>query len=431
VGRDDNTITNTPVRHYSLLSRLVYPFGMTSTIVIVGGGQAGAQAVDTLRREGFGGRLVLVCDEPVLPYQRPPLSKKFLSAELAADRLPFRHRPFYDEHRVELMLGTKVVHLDAAVRRLTLDQGSPLQYDRLLLCLGAISRRLTCPGAELPGVHYLRALADVAPIQAGLKSGARVVVIGGGYIGLETAATACHMGCEVTVLEMADRIMNRVVAPTVSQYFAGQHRAKGIKLLCDQRVVRLEGADRVQRVVCTDGSAHAADVVVVGVGAMANAQLAQDAGIHCDNGIVVDENCRTSDAAIFAAGDCTNHPSPHYGRRVRLESVDNAFEQAKTAALNMLDKPAAHDRIPWFWSDQFHDKLLIVGLSQDHDTQILRGDPASGVFSVCYLKGRELLALESINNAKDYMAARKLIAERTPMDLAKMASPAVALKEAV
>jgi 3-phenylpropionate/trans-cinnamate dioxygenase ferredoxin reductase subunit len=170
---------------------------------------------------------------------------------------------------------------------------------------------------------------------------------------------------------------------------------------------------------------------VVGVGALANVQLAQDAGLHCDNGVVVDEYCRTSDAAIFAAGDCTNHPSPRYGRRVRLESVDNAFEQAKAAALNMLDKPTLHDRVPWFWSDQFHNKLMIVGLAQDCDTQVLRGDPASGSFSHCYLKGRELLAVETVNQAKDYMAARKLIAERAAMDLAKLPNPAVPLKEAV
>jgi 3-phenylpropionate/trans-cinnamate dioxygenase ferredoxin reductase subunit len=404
---------------------------MTSNIVIVGGGQAGAQAVDTLRREGYAGRLVLVSDEPELPYQRPPLSKKFLSAELAADRLPFRHRPFYDEHRVEMMLGTKVVHVDPHRRRLTLDQGEPLSYERLLLCLGATSRHLSCPGADLPGVHYLRTVADVVPIRAAFVPGARAVIIGGGYIGLETAATGRKMGCEVTVLEMADRVMNRVVAPVVSEYFAAEHRAQGITLLCDQRVVRLEGTARVEYVVCADGSRHPADVVVVGVGALANTQLAQAAGLHCDNGVVVDEYCRSSDAAIFAAGDCTNHPSPRYGRRVRLESVDNAFEQAKAAALNMLDKPTLHDRVPWFWSDQFHNKLMIVGLAQDYDTQVLRGDPASGSFSVCYLKGRELLAVETINQAKDYMGARKLIAERAAMDLTKLPRLEVPLKEAV
>jgi 3-phenylpropionate/trans-cinnamate dioxygenase ferredoxin reductase component len=404
---------------------------MISTILIIGGGQAGAQAVDTLRREGFGGRLVLIGDEPGLPYQRPPLSKKYLCGEMAADRLLFRHRSFYDEHRVELKLGKRAVRLDTAARQVELADGEQLSYDRLLLCLGAESRRLTCPGAALPGVHYLRALADIAPIQAGFKPQARVVIIGGGYIGLETAATCRKMGCEVTVLEMADRVMNRVVAPAVSQYFAREHGAHGVTIICDTRVVCLEGEGRVERVVCADGTRHAADMVIVGVGAVATTELASVAGLACDNGIVVDEYCRTSDAAIYAAGDCTNHPSLRFGRRVRLESVDNAFEQAKSAALNLLGRPVAHDRVPWFWSDQFDDKLLIVGLSQDYDRQVLRGDPASRSFSVCYLKGRELLAVEAVNHSRDYMAARKLIADRTLMDVERLADGQIALKEAV
>jgi 3-phenylpropionate/trans-cinnamate dioxygenase ferredoxin reductase component len=404
---------------------------VSSTILIIGGGQAGAQAIDTLRREGFGGRLVLIGDEPELPYQRPPLSKKYLSGEMAADRLLFRHRSFYDEHRVELKLGCRAVRLDTAARQVELADGETLTYDRLLLCLGAESRRLTCPGATLAGVHYLRGLADVAPIQTGFKPQARVVVIGGGYIGLETAATCRKMGCEVTVLEMADRIMNRVVAPSVSQYFAQEHQTHGVNVICDTRVIRLEGAGRVEQVVCADGSSHAADLVIVGVGAVATTELASNAGLTCDNGIVVDEYCRTSDAAIYAAGDCTNHPSPRFGRRVRLESVDNAFEQAKTAALNLLDRAVAHDRVPWFWSDQFDNKLLIVGLSQDYDRQVLRGDPASRSFSICYLKGRELLAVEAVNHSKDYMAARKLIAERALMRVEVLADSGLALKEAV
>jgi 3-phenylpropionate/trans-cinnamate dioxygenase ferredoxin reductase subunit len=404
---------------------------MISTILIIGGGQAGAQAIDTLRREGFRGRLVLIGDEPELPYQRPPLSKKYLSGEMAADRLPFRHRAFYDEHRVELKLGRRAVRLDPAARQVELADGEQLTYDRLLLCLGAESRQLTCPGAALAGVHYLRGLADVAPIQAGFKPQARVVIIGGGYIGLETAATCRKMGCEVTVLEMADRVMNRVAAPSVSQYFAQEHRAHGITLICDTRVVCLEGQGRVENVVCADGTRHAADLVIVGVGAVATTELASAAGLACDNGIVVDEYCRTSDALIYAAGDCTNHPSPRFGRRVRLESVDNAFEQAKTASLNLLDRPVVHDRVPWFWSDQFDNKLLIVGLSQDYDRLVLRGDPASRSFSVCYLKGRELLAVEAVNHSKDYMAARKLIAERALFDVGKLADSELALKEAI
>ena len=374
---------------------------------------------------------MLIGDEPQLPYQRPPLSKKYLCGDMAAERLLFRHQAFYDEHRIELKLGRQAVRLDAAARQVELAGGEILTYDRLLLCLGAESRRLTCTGATLAGVHYLRSLADVAPIQAGFKPQARVVIIGGGYIGLETAATCRKMGCEVTVLEMADRIMNRVVAPSVSQYFAAEHRLHGVNILCDMRVIRLEGRERVERVVCADGSSHEADLVIVGVGAVATTELARTAGLACDNGIVVDEYCRTSDAAIYAAGDCTNHPSPHFGRRVRLESVDNAFEQAKTAALNMLDRPVAHDRVPWFWSDQFDNKLLIVGLSQDYDRQVLRGDPASRSFSVCYLKGSELLAVEAVNHSKDYMAARKLIAERTPLKADKLADGSLALKDAV
>ena len=251
---------------------------MLSTILIVGGGQAGAQAVDTLRREGYGGRLILVSDEPQLPYQRPPLSKKFLSGELAAERLPFRHQPFYDEHRIELKLGVRATKLYPATRRVALSNGEEVVYDRLLLGLGAASRQLTCPGADLPGVHYLRNIADVSQIQAGLKRGARTVIIGGGYIGLETAATARNAGCAVTVLEMADRVMNRVVASNVSEYFAHEHRTQGVKIVCNTRVMRLEGASRVERVVCADGSTYEADLLVVGVGAVANMQLAVDAG---------------------------------------------------------------------------------------------------------------------------------------------------------
>jgi 3-phenylpropionate/trans-cinnamate dioxygenase ferredoxin reductase subunit len=257
------------------------------------------------------------------------------------------------------------------------------------------------------------------------------VIIGGGYIGLETAATARKMGCAVTILEMADRVMNRVVASNVSEYFAHEHRAQGVNIICNTRVVRLEGRSKVERVICADGSTHEADLLVVGVGAVANMQLARDAGLTCDNGIVVDEYCRTSDSAIYAAGDCTNHPSLRFEMRVRLESVDNAFEQAKAAALNMLERPTVHDRVPWFWSDQFDNKLLIVGLSQGHDQQVTRGDPATRSFTVCYLKGGELQAVEAVNHSKDYMAARKLIADRARPDLDKLGNPLVTLRDSV
>jgi 3-phenylpropionate/trans-cinnamate dioxygenase ferredoxin reductase subunit len=402
---------------------------MIATIVIVGGGQAGAQAVDTLRREGFTRRLVLISDESVLPYQRPPLSKKFLSGEMAVERLLFRHRGFYDEHAVELKLGVRATHIEAAARRVRLSNGEEIDYDRLLLCTGALPRRMSCPGSNLAGVNYLRTVEDAAAIATGLQPGARVVIVGGGYIGLEIAATAREMGCAVAVLEMADRVMNRVVASRVSEYFEHEHRTQGVKIICNTRVVRFEGTGRVERVVCADGSMHPADLLVVGVGAIANTQVAADAGLKCDNGIVVDEFCRTSDPAIFAAGDCSNFFSPRYQSRVRLESVDNAFEQSKAAALNMLDRPMAYDRVPWFWSDQYDNKLLIAGLSSGHDQQLTRGDPATRSFSICYLKGGELLAVEAINHSKDYMAARKLIAERFRPDLDKLANFQIALKD--
>ncbi|HEY2675579.1 MAG TPA: FAD-dependent oxidoreductase [Steroidobacteraceae bacterium] len=401
------------------------------SMVIIGGGQAGAQAVDTLRREGFRGRLVLIGEEEMLPYQRPPLSKKFLSGELELDRLLFRHRAFYDEHSIELKLGVRATGIAAGARRVTLSSGEEIAYDRLLLCLGSVPRLLSCPGSDLPGIHYLRAVADVAAIQQGLTPGARVVIVGGGYIGLETAATARHLGCAVTVLEMADRVMNRVVASNVSEYFAHEHRTQGVKVVCNSRVVRLEGSGRVQHVICADGSTYEADLLIVGVGVVANSRLAEDAGLKCDNGIVVDECCRTSDPAILAAGDCTNYFAPRYQVRVRLESVDNAFEQSKVAALNMLGRDATYDRVPWFWSDQFDNKLLIVGISQGHDQVLTRGDPATRSFSVCYIKGGELLAVEAINHSKDYMAGRKLIAERLRPNLDKLADPQVNIKDAV
>jgi 3-phenylpropionate/trans-cinnamate dioxygenase ferredoxin reductase component len=404
---------------------------MSSSIVIIGAGQTGAQAIDTLRREGFDGRIVLIGDEPQLPYQRPPLSKKFLSGELTSERLLFRHQSFYDEHRIELKLGVAATRLDPLRRCVTLSDGEEIAYERLLLGLGAAPRRLTCPGAELPGVHYLRGLDDVAAIQQGLKVGARILIIGGGYIGLEIAATARKIGCAVTVLEMGDRLMNRVVASNVSEYFANEHRAHGVKIICNTRVIRIEGRESAERVVCADGSSYEMDILVVGVGATANVKLASEAGLHCDNGIVVDQYCQTSDASIYAAGDCTNHPSLRFEMRVRLESVDNAFEQAKAASLNMLGRQVAHDRVPWFWSDQYENKLLIVGLSQGHDQQLTRGDPGARSFSVCYLKGGELLAVEAVNHSRDYVAGRKLIADRCRPNVDKLADPNVALKDAL
>lgn len=404
---------------------------MNVSILIIGAGQAAAQAVDALRRRGHAGPITLVGDEPDLPYQRPPLSKKYLSGALARDRMPIRHQGFYQDHRVELRLGRRALRVDRAARRVGLDDGTELGYDLLLLATGSRPRTLAAPGSGLAGIHYLRTMADADTLRDLARPGRRAVIVGGGYIGLEVAATCRELGVEVTVLEMADRIMNRVVCEPVSAYFHAEHQRHGVGIRLGARVLGFEGdaAGRVSAVRCADGDAHAADFVVAGIGVLPEDQLARDCGLPCDNGIVVDEHCRTEDPSIYAIGDCTNHPSRHYGRRVRLESVDNAFEQANTAAANMLGVPTVHDKVPWFWSDQYHHKLIIVGLAQDHDRVVLRGEPAQHSFSCCYLRGGELIAVDTVNQPRDQMAARRLVAARSRPDPARLADPAVPLKD--
>jgi 3-phenylpropionate/trans-cinnamate dioxygenase ferredoxin reductase subunit len=404
---------------------------MNRHIVIVGAGQAAAQLVESLRRKGYDGQITVIGDEPVLPYQRPPLSKKYLAGSLAAERLYIRHAAFYDEHRIELRLGRRVLRIDRALRRLQLDTGADLSYDVLVLATGSRARQLAVPGAALGNIHYLRTLADSDAIRALAQPGRRAVVVGGGYIGLEVAACCRELGVDVTVLEMADRVMNRVVCAEVSQFYQAEHAAHGARIVLGARLQELlAGADgRVRGARCADGSEYPADFVVVGVGVEGEDTLAKDAGLRCANGVVVDEFCRTSDPAIWAIGDCTDHPSLHYGVRVRLESVDNAFEQATSAALDILGTPVPHNKVPWFWSDQYHHKLLIVGLSQGHDRVVMRGDPAAHTFSACYLRGGEFIAIDTVNNARDQMAARKLIAARMRPDPAKLADPALSLKD--
>ncbi len=407
---------------------------MLGTIVIVGAGQAADQAVHTLRRKGFAGKLAVVGDEPCLPYQRPPLSKKFLAGALERERLFFRAGQFYSEHAIETHLGRRVEEIERRARRLRLDDGSILPYDGLLLATGSRPRPLPVPGADLGGVHTLRTLADVERIRAELRGGGRLVIVGGGYIGLEVAATARELGLDVTVLEMADRVMNRVTCKQISGFYETEHARHGVRILTESKVQALLGnpsSGHVSAVRTEDGAEHPADVVIIGVGVTAVDELAQAAGLECANGIVVDEFCATSDPAIYAAGDCTNHPNLHYERRLRLESVDHAFEQAGSAAQNLLGIATVHDKVPWFWSDQYDLKLIIVGLCQDHDTVVVRGSVAERSFSACYLRGGELIAIDSVNSPRDQMAARKLIAARARPNLDRLADPGIALKDAL
>jgi 3-phenylpropionate/trans-cinnamate dioxygenase ferredoxin reductase component len=407
---------------------------MYERIVIAGAGQAAVQAVDTLRRRGFTGQLTLVGEEPWPPYQRPPLSKKYLAGSLDRARLLIRQETFFADHAVTTHFGRRVTDIARRERHVRLDDGLVLPYDALLLATGSRPRRLLAPGSELAGVHYLRTIADADRIRTECSPGSRVVIIGGGYIGLEVAATAREQGVEVTVLEMAARVMSRVTSAEVSAFYEAEHARHGVGIRCNESVRALHGDSRTGRVrsVLTEGGGeYPADMVIVGVGVAPADELARAAGLECENGVVTDVHCRTADEAIYAAGDCASHLNRQYGRHLRLESVDNAFEQGTTVALNLLGDETVHDKVPWFWSDQFDLKLIIIGVGYGYDTAIVRGTPATRSFSVCYLRGGELVALDSINTPKDQMAARKLIAAHARPDVIKIADPSISLKDVV
>jgi 3-phenylpropionate/trans-cinnamate dioxygenase ferredoxin reductase subunit len=412
---------------------------MMEHMVIVGGGQAAAQAIETLRRRGHLGPITLIGDESLLPYQRPPLSKKYLAGTLDRDRLVIRHAQYYLEHAVDIRLGFAAVSIDRVRHRVEIADGSHVEYERLLLATGSSARQIQVPGAELAGVHYLRSFSDVEKLRTEMAPGRRCVIVGGGYIGLEAAATCRECGIEVTVLDAAERVMSRVVSPWVSRFYEAEHARHGVRILCDARVAGFAprplaaaiqpGTARVGAVQLQDGTLVPADFVLVAIGVTPNDALARDAGLECDSGILVNEYCQTSDPMIYAAGDCARHPSIHYGSRVLLESVDNAFEQAASAALNMFGVATVHDKVPWFWSDQYDLKMIIVGLSHGHDQALLRGDPATRSFSVCYTRDGELIAVDTVNAAKDQLSARKLIPARARPDPRKLVDPAIPLKD--
>ncbi len=402
---------------------------MSETFVIIGAGQGGGQAAESLRREGFEGRIVLVGDEPYIPYLRPPLSKKFMAGEMPLERVYFKPPEFFDAQNIELRLKTNATRLDPAAKTVTLCGGEALAYDKLLIATGARVRTLDVPGVDLTGVHYLRTIEDVEGIQAHFKEGARLVIVGGGYIGLEVAAVAVKRGLDVTVLEVADRVLQRVTSPDMSAFFEGVHSAEGVAIRCNTGVTGFEGEGRLAHVVIGGGEKLAADFAVVGIGILPNVELAQDAGLAVDNGIVVDEHARTSDPHVFAVGDCANLPNNHVGRRIRLESVQNALDQAKAAAAAMVGKPVPYHEVPWFWSDQYNLKLQMAGLNQGYDQAVLRGAPAERRFATFYLKNGSVIAVDAVNSPPDYMVGRKLIAARASVPVEVLADVGVSMKE--
>ena len=405
---------------------------MAETFVIIGAGHAAGQAAVSLRNEGFEGRIVMVGDEPYIPYQRPPLSKQFLKGEIGLDRVYFKPADYYEKNNVELMLNTRVEQIDRANKVLTLSDGQTLGYDKVLLATGGRVRKLAIPGHDLDGVAYLRGIDDVDAIRPYMKPGAKLCVVGGGYIGLEVAAVARKLGMDVTVLEAESRLLSRVVGPEMSEFFQDIHEQEGVKILCDHAVSSFEGdgsgGGALKKVVCSNGAEMAADLAIVGIGILPNQEIAQEADLAVDNGILVNEFCQTEDTDVFAAGDCTQHPNALLDRSLRLESVHNALEQAKTAAMAMCGRLVAYNQVPWFWSDQYDLKLQIAGLSQGYDQIVIRrsGDRKLANF---YLRHGVLIAVDAVNSPQEYLASRKWIGEKAKLPADKLADPDVSVKE--
>jgi 3-phenylpropionate/trans-cinnamate dioxygenase ferredoxin reductase subunit len=355
--------------------------------------------------------VILLGDERSLPYMRPPLSKAFLRGEEDEAHLLLRPAAFYDSHAIEWRGQSRVTKIDRAAKTLHLAHGQSLVYDKLILATGCRPRILRVPGSRLPGIHVLRSIDDSTRLRSALAAGKRVVIVGGGYLGLEVAAVAAKAGARVTVIEAADRLLSRVTTRPIADFLEQVHRSNGVDILCSAPVAGFGGGERLESVE-TDHRSIRADIAVVGVGAVPNDELARDAGIACDDGIVVDEHARTSDPSIHAAGDCTRHPNPLYGRLLRLESVQNAVEQAEVAAANIAGSPMRYRRVPWFWSHQYDQRLQSAGLLEGHDTIEERGDRSAGRFALRYLRGDELVAVDAINMPGEYLAARREMERR-------------------
>ncbi len=403
----------------------------TTRIVIVGAGHAGGSAVALLRQYGWKGTITLIGDEPVPPYQRPPLSKAWLKGEASAESLALRPAKFYADNDVEMRLATTVAAIDRAGRTVTLADGEVLAYDHLILATGARARKLSIPGIDLAGVLELRSAADADKLKAALLPGTRVAIVGGGYIGLEAAASARALGAEVTIIEREARLLARVASTSLSAFFDAFHQEQGVAIELNADVAALEGeGGHVSAVRLADGRAIPCDVALIGVGAIANAELASAAGIDCAGGIRVDLSARTSDASIFAIGDCTHRPLHHYGREHRLESVPNALEQAKQVASALTGRKLPAHEVPWFWSDQYNLKLQIAGLSFDTAETVLRGDPSSNSFAVFHLAADGCLrSVEAVNAASEFMAGKMLIASRKPLARERLADMSVSMKD--
>ncbi len=380
-------------------------------IAIIGAGQAALQTVASLKAGGFDGTVTLIGDEPYLPYQRPPLSKKFLNGTFERDRLFLKPDSFYTDKAINIMLDTRVTALDAAAKSLTCANGATLAFSKAVICTGSRPRALPISGRDLENIFDLRTIADTEAMRPHFKPGAKMVVVGAGYIGLETAASARQLGLDVTVLEAAERVLERVTKQELSKFFHQLHLDEGVEIITRAQVSGFTGETHVSGVTLSTGAAVPADLVVLGIGIVPNTELAEAAGLSLDDGIMVDALGRTSHDDIYAAGDCTNHPNNLLGRRLRLESVPNAIDQGKAVASDILGAPVEYAAVPWFWSDQYGTKLQIAGLSDTADSLSLRGSYESGSFAIFHFAGKQLVCVEAVNRPAEFMAGRQLIKE--------------------
>jgi len=394
-------------------------------VLIIGAGHAGGSVAAFLRQYGHEDPIVLAGEEGAPPYQRPPLSKAWLKGEADLEALLLRPLSFYAEQDIDFRPSMVAVAVDPAAKTVAFHDGSSETYDILVLATGSMARKLPVPGGDHPDLLELRTMKDAERLKAVLGPGKRLAVVGGGYVGLEAAASARALGAEAVVIERAPRVLARVASATLSAFFTAQHRAHGVEILTDAEVVAVAR----DGVTLADGSVVSADAVLVGVGALACDALARSAGLTCDDGVVVDGEARTSDPAIFAIGDMTRRPIPvHGGVHHRLESVPNALEQAKQAAAAIVGRAGPTPEVPWFWSDQYDVKLQIAGLPFDADRQVVRGDPTASGFAVFHLNGDRIVCVEAVNAPPEFMAGKQLIAKATPVDVDKLADLSVSMK---
>lgn len=409
---------------------------MAHGCVIVGAGQAGFETAAALRAEKYQHPITLIGDEPHLPYQRPPLSKGFILDKQGMDEIELRPSQFFRDRGIDLVSGDRATAIDRAGKRVELQSGASRPYDALVLACGARNRLLPVPGADRDCVLYLRTLDESRTVKQRLQEANTIVVVGGGFIGLEIAASARSLGKSVTVLEAQPRLMPRVVAPLVSAFYDTLHQTRGVAVVCEACVTEIAGSGGgcVASVALANGAAYPADLVIVGIGVVPNSELAHEAGLDTANGIVVDEYLQTSDPAIYAIGDCAEHPNRFAadaggrGARVRLESVQNAADQARTVAAAIAGRRAPYTAVPWFWTDQFDVRLQMAGLSHGYDAAVTRGTPETQKFSVFYFRESRLIAVDSINRPADHIVARRLLASRAPVTPQQAADETVSLK---